>query len=64
MLSRLDKRTLLKQELTDNNQILDDSSNVDEETISKKFRIGIGFELRNDLIYYFDESNILRLCIF
>jgi hypothetical protein len=30
----------------------------------KKFCININFKLRDDLIYYFDEDNILRLCIF
>lgn len=31
--------------------------------MSKKFCTSIDFELRDDLIYYFDEDNILRLCI-
>jgi len=30
----------------------------------KKFCINIDFKLRDNLIYYFDENNILRLCIF
>lgn len=58
MLSNLDKRTPQEQESQDPHQ-----ENINNEVVFKKFRIGIGFELRGGLVYYFGESNALRLCI-
>lgn len=54
---------MLSQQSFNNNQVLDDLDNIDEKFVLKKFRIDINFEFRKELIYYFDEDNILRLCI-
>lgn len=58
MLSNLDKRTPQEQKSQDPHQ-----ENINNEIVLKKFRIDIEFELRGELVYYFDESNVLRLCI-
>jgi len=69
MLASLEKRTPSKQIPNDNNQVRNNYDNIDESKnvkkfVSKKFCIEINFELRDDLIYYFDEDNTrLRLCI-
>ena len=63
MLSNLKKRVVNENRVINEiNEILDENIN-DHETIFKKFRIKVNFELRDELIYYIDEK-YLRLCIF
>ena len=67
MLASLKKRIHQKQisskSISNNsNQVLDNHVNR-EKFVLKKFLIEIGFELRDDLVYYFEKKNRLRLCI-
>ena len=67
MLANLKKRTYQKQTFpkpisNNSNQILDNHVNR-EKSVSKKFLTEIDFELRDNLIYYFEKENRLRLCI-
>ena len=58
------KQESLKNSIFQNSSISIDAFDSDEfhQTISRKFRIDIDFEIRDDLIYYID-SDTLRLCI-
>ncbi len=70
MLTSLKKRIFQKisqkasqKQLSDNsNQILNNLNNR-EKFVSKKFLTEIDFELRDNLIYYSEKENRLRLCI-
>lgn len=57
------QKTSQKQLSNNSNQILDNYNNIDKKSIFKKFRIEIDFELREDLIYYFEDRNRLQLYI-
>ncbi len=67
MLTSLKKRIYQKQTFSksisnNSNQIFDNYINK-EKFVLKKFLIEIDFELCDDLIYYFEKENCLRLCI-
>lgn len=66
MLTDLKKQIFQKQistYISDNNNQNLDNYNIEKKFVFKKFFIEIDFELRDNLIYYFDKENCLRLCI-
>jgi len=64
------KQISSKQIFDNNTQVLNNYNNIDKfknakQFVLKKFRIKIDFELRDNLVYYFDKNNIrLQLYIF
>ncbi len=60
---RIYQKHMFSKSISNNsNQILDNHVNR-EKSVSKKFLTEIDFELRDNLIYYFEKENRLRLCI-